>query len=226
MLALFSPLLGRPQPDWPPRTVQTGAVLPQPSAGLDPETARFLDAGAPPIVFTLGASSAWAARDFFLESLAASRLLGRRALLLVGTAANLAALPSPLPDGVFAAVAAPYGPVFARAAAVVHPGGIGTTQIALAAGRPMLITPFAHDQHDNAARATRLGVALVLPRRAYAAAPVGAALGRLEREPAFAEATARAAAAISREDGTAAACAAIERLLLETGRPPEAGSAA
>jgi UDP:flavonoid glycosyltransferase YjiC (YdhE family) len=224
VLALFSPLIGEPQPDWPPRTVQTGAVLPQSGAGLDPTIARFLDEGAPPIVFTLGASSAWAARDFFHESLAASRSLGRPALLLVGSCANLAALPSPLPADAFAAVAAPYRDVFARASVVVHPGGIGTTQIALAAGRPMLIAPFAHDQHDNAARAARLGAALVLPHRRYRATAAAAALRRLEREPSFAEAAARAAAAIAREDGIAAACAAIERMLLEA--PPHPPGAA
>jgi rhamnosyltransferase subunit B len=41
--------------------------------------------------------------------------------------------------------------------ALVHHGGIGTASQAFAAGIPQLITPFAHDQFDNAARIERLG---------------------------------------------------------------------
>jgi len=39
----------------------------------------------------------------------------------------------------------------------VHHGGIGTASQAFAAGIPQLITPFAHDQFDNAAHVERLG---------------------------------------------------------------------
>jgi rhamnosyltransferase subunit B len=40
---------------------------------------------------------------------------------------------------------------------LVHHGGIGTASQAFAAATPQLITPFAHDQFDNAARVERLG---------------------------------------------------------------------
>ncbi len=48
-----------------------------------------------------------------------------------------------------------------RLAALVHHGGIGTTAQAMRAGVPQLITPFAHDQFDNAARVERLGSHLI-----------------------------------------------------------------
>ena len=37
------------------------------------ELTRFLDNGAPPIVFTLGSSAVWVARDFFQESIKAAK---------------------------------------------------------------------------------------------------------------------------------------------------------
>ena len=46
-----------------------------------------------------------------------------------------------------------------KLAALIHHGGIGTSAQCLAAGIPQLITPWAHDQFDNASRLRRLGVA-------------------------------------------------------------------
>src|SRR4029453_13696962 len=60
VLAMFSELLGKPQPDWPPNTRVTGFAFYDrldKAAGLAPELARFLEAGPAPIVFTLGSSA-------------------------------------------------------------------------------------------------------------------------------------------------------------------------
>jgi rhamnosyltransferase subunit B len=51
----------------------------------------------------------------------------------------------------------PLSILLPRTKALVHHGGIGTASQAFAAGIPQLITPFAHDQFDNAARVARLG---------------------------------------------------------------------
>lgn len=64
-----------------------------------------------------------------------------------------------MPTGVYKRSRTPYSQVFPRCLAIVHHGGIGTLQ-SLAAGRPLLITPMAHDQFDNAAKVKRLGVGL------------------------------------------------------------------
>jgi UDP:flavonoid glycosyltransferase YjiC (YdhE family) len=87
VLALFSPLLAAPQPDWPPNTTVTGfPFYDQAEHGqrLDPDLDRFLDAGSPPVVFTLGSSAVQSAGNFYHESLAAVRRLGCRAVFLVG----------------------------------------------------------------------------------------------------------------------------------------------
>ena len=67
-LALFSRVLGPPQPDWPPNTVQPGFCfydgaddLQKMPSGL----ADFLGAGEPPIVFTLGSAAVMDPGDFF-----------------------------------------------------------------------------------------------------------------------------------------------------------------
>jgi UDP:flavonoid glycosyltransferase YjiC (YdhE family) len=217
VLALFSEVLASPQRDWPRQTCVTGFPFfdqdQDKATAADDALERFLDAGPPPLVFTLGSSAVLTAGDFYEESLRAARMLGRRAVLLVGKqAGNLP--PRPIGKDALACAYAPHSELFPRAAAVVHQGGVGTTAQALRAGRPMLVVPFAHDQPDNASRVRRLGVARVLSRRAYRAPRVAAELRRLLESPRY---TARAAAVgtqVRAEDGAAAAAVALEKLLM------------
>ena len=114
--------------------------------------------------------------------MAATRALGARALLVVGRdqppPANLPA------DGSIKAVAyAPFSSVFRRANVIVHHGGVGTTAQSLAAARPVLVTPMAHDQFDNAARVARLGVGEGLPFADVTVPRLTTSLGRLASEP-------------------------------------------
>jgi UDP:flavonoid glycosyltransferase YjiC (YdhE family) len=53
---------------------------------------------------------------------------------------------------------APHAALFPRCAAIVHHGGYGTTHVALAARRPMIIYPFQTDQFLWAARMGEMGV--------------------------------------------------------------------
>ena len=64
------------------------------------ELARFFDDGPPPLVFTLGWSAAMVAGSFFELSVAAAKLLGRRAVLITGK--GLGNRPALLPEGVVA----------------------------------------------------------------------------------------------------------------------------
>jgi UDP:flavonoid glycosyltransferase YjiC (YdhE family) len=184
---------------------------------LSPELSRFLDAGPPPVVFTLGSSAVMDAGRFFEESLDAARAVGRRAVLLVGRDPRNRSL-TPLPDSAIAVEYAPYSAVLPRAAAVVHQGGVGTTAQALRAGRPMLVVPWSHDQPDNAERVRRLGVGLTVSRARYRAATAAAALRRLLGEPPFGERAAEIGRLVRAEDGAADACDALERSLSGNGR--------
>ena len=210
VLALFSPLIAAPQPDWPPRTLATGfPFYDQAEHGrkLDPELERFLDSGPPPVVFTLGSSAVYQAGGFYRQSIAAVRRLGCRAVLLAGENSFGEALPA----GTVAFPYAPYSQILPRAAAAVHSGGIGTCAQALAAGRPMLLVPFAFDQPDNAARLVRLGVARTIPRKQYNADRAWKELRELLSQPAYLRNATAAAQKLAEENGVQTAADAIVR---------------
>ncbi len=160
-LALFDPLLAKPQPDWPPQVRLCGAPVYEERAlavDLQHELESFLDGGEAPVVFALGSSAVWVAGDFWDKAAAAVQQLGKRALLITGPVK-----PAPLSPGVRAFPYLPYARVFPRAAVVVHSAGIGTLAQALRAGCPQLLVPVAFDQPDKAYRAVALGVARRVP---------------------------------------------------------------
>jgi UDP:flavonoid glycosyltransferase YjiC (YdhE family) len=210
LLAMFSPVIGAPQPDWPANARITGFAFydryePMPGA-LD----AFLDAGDPPIVFTLGSAAVFHPGEFYRASAEAARRLGRRAILLVGPEA---ADPPPAGERLAVASYAPFSELFDRAAAIVHQGGIGTTAQAMRAGRPMAIVPHSHDQPDNAARASRLGIAKTIGRRDYSAETAADALRTLLEDPSYARRAASVGAELARENGAAAAADVVEEVL-------------
>lgn len=209
VLAMFSKVMAQPQPDWPEQTRVIGfPFYDQAEHGqkLEPELARFLDDGPPPVVFTLGSSAVLDAGRFYQESVEAVKRLGRRAVLLVGTNT----ISTPLPAGVAAFRYAPYSQILPRAACVVHQGGVGTCGQTVAAAKPMLVMPYAFDQYDNAARLERAGVARWIPRKKYSAARAAVELDRLLGDPNYAKNAERTARVVAEEDAVKAACRAIE----------------
>jgi len=220
VLALFSRHFAPPQADWPPQTVQTGFPFLDRAgdAPLPPELPAFLDAGPPPLVFTLGSAAVMAAGGFYAAGAEAARRRRRRAVLVVGDDRRNRADLGVLPADVLAVPYAPYADLFPRAAAVVHQGGIGTTAEALRAGRPMLVMPYGHDQPDNADRIARLGLGRPLPRRAFTPARAAAELDRLLADPGYAQRAAAIGRQIRAEDGVAAACDALAALVAGTPR--------
>ena len=216
ILALFSRLLGSRQPDWPAQTVLTGFAFhdQDDGVGLDPALARFLDAGTPPIVFTLGTAAVLDAGRFYEQSVAAAQRLGMRAVLLVGK--DTENRPSSLPDGVVAFDYAPFSELFPRAAAIVHQGGVGTTGQAMRAGRPMLVMPYAHDQPDNADRVRRLGIARTIPRSRYNADRAAQELAILLTTPSYADQARKVGEGIRQETGVQTACDALEPFLTDS----------
>jgi rhamnosyltransferase subunit B len=200
-IALYSPLLGRVQPDFPPRTEIAGFAHYDRETGgakMPAKLERFLGDGEPPIVFTLGSSLVLASGDFYAMSVAAARSLGRRAVLLTGDDARAHALAAP---DICTVPYAPHSSVFPRGAAIVHHGGIGTLGHALASGVPQLIVPFCTDQPDNARRAARLGVADVVPQQRYNADSAARALHALLTELGYREQAVQAGHVVARENG-------------------------
>ena len=214
VLALFSRVLGTEQKDWPEHTRITGFCYYDADAGnaaLPPELERFLAAGEPPVVFTLGSAAVLAAGKFYEFSARAAIRLGIRAVLLIGTDPRNR-LKTRLPESICVAEYAPYSALFNRAAMVVHQGGVGTTAQCLRAGKPMLIMPFSHDQPDNGRRMMRLKVARVIQRGNYTPMRVARRLRSMLANPQLARRAESVANRLSHEDGVGAACNALEEL--------------
>jgi rhamnosyltransferase subunit B len=211
VLALFSEVFAKPQPDWPPQTKVTGFCFydGHHETAMPPELLRFLDNGTPPIVFTLGSSAVWVARDFFQQSIEAAKRLDRRAVLLIGDQRNL---PGTLPEGMIAVDYAPYQSLLPRACAMVHHGGVGTTSQGLLAGVPTLIVPFAFDQSDNAEHAYRLGTSRTLYRKNYFAPRVANELHKL-LQPDYARRAREVSWRLQQENGPRRAADLIEQVL-------------
>ena len=113
----------------------------------------------------------------------------------------------------FVALYAPYSQVFPRCAAIVHQGGVGTTGMAMLAGKPMLIVPYGWDQPDQAARIVRMGAGLTIGRKRYSAGRAARALKILIEEDAFTRRAGEMREAMQAEDGRTSACDAIEAVM-------------
>ncbi len=214
VLALFSHELGTEQKDWPENTLIAGFCFYDADAGntaLPAELEKFLDAGEPPVVFTLGSAAVLAAGDFYEQSARAAIRLGVRAVLLIGNDPRNRPQTT-LPKSICVAEYAPYSGLFPRVALVVHQGGVGTTAQCLRAGRPMLIMPYSHDQPDNARRMRRMGVARVIQRAHYVPWRVARKVRAMLAEPEFEVRAREAANEVARENGVKTACDALEAL--------------
>jgi UDP:flavonoid glycosyltransferase YjiC (YdhE family) len=223
VLALFSRVLAQPQQDWPRNTTVTGFPFYDRRDFLgETETSKdlwqFLDAGPPPIVFTLGSSAFWVAKDFYRDSISAAQALGQRALLLIGHPRNLPR--EPLPEGVAAFEYGAFGEILPRARAIVHQGGVGTTGQGLRSGRPVLVVPHAHDQFDNGARVARLGCGRMIARPRYNADNATKELRKLLENTNYAERAIKIGRKVQSENGASAAADAIEERL-SAGAPLE-----
>jgi rhamnosyltransferase subunit B len=208
-LALFSRVLGSPQADWPANVVITGSIFYNGPELLQPDLEEFLNAGPAPVVFTLGSSAVAAAGRFYEESLDALRRLRVRGVLLTGGFERNVPRDAASAD-TFVVDRAPHQLLFPRAAAVVHPAGAGTLAQALRAGRPMLVVPHAHDQPDNAARVTRLGVARTVRQYSYRGARVARELEQMLGDTRVHARAQEVGAIVRSEGGAVAAAAAID----------------
>lgn len=210
-LCCYSPLFGPLPPDAPSNAIATGFAMFDSESGapepLDPGLAAFLDAGAPPLVFTLGSFAVYAPGDFYATAAALAHKLGRRAVLLAGEQTALRS-----EGDVFVCAYAPHSALFPRAAIVIHHGGAGTTGQALRAGKPQLVVPHMGDQYDHAHRIQRMGIGLRLDAARFTLLRAEAALAALNDPATIAEA-ARVGALIRAENGAAAAADAIVKAL-------------
>ncbi|WP_025600207.1 glycosyltransferase [Burkholderia sp. WSM2230] len=154
VLCLFPDWFAPAQPDWPRNHFMAGFPLFNDVApnAFDGELSAFVSCGEPPVVFTPG-SSLIDERTYFRAVEEALHRTGTRAIVLSGTAGARALARRDVLVRDFV----PLRTLLPHCAAMVHHGGIGTAALAFAAGIPQVVTPFAHDQFDNAQRVAKSG---------------------------------------------------------------------
>ena len=154
VLCLFPDWFAAAQPDWPRNHFMAGFPLfnDVSPAAFDDELSIFLASGKRPVVFTPG-STLIDERAYFGAVDEALRRTGVRAIVLARNAGERWRARRDVLVRDFV----PMRRLLPHSAALVHHGGIGTAALAFEAGIPQVVTPFAHDQFDNAQRVARSG---------------------------------------------------------------------
>lgn len=152
----FSPtLLPRPR-DWPGSAFICGRLILKEGGNWEPpgDLINFLEAGSPPLYIGFGSMTLWdpeKVTDIVLEALS---ITGQRAIIGKGWGG----IKLENNDSVYALSYAPHEWLFKKVSAVIHHGGLGTTDAGLRAGLPTLVCPFFMDQPFWAKRVELLGV--------------------------------------------------------------------
>ncbi|WP_321821084.1 MULTISPECIES: glycosyltransferase [unclassified Burkholderia] len=213
VLCLFPDWFAPAQRDWPAGHLQSGFPLFNDIATPDDDRAldAFLAAGEPPVVFTAGSTRVDHAA--YARAVAdALHATGARGILLSPHDA------APAGDRLLVRRFVPMRALLPRCRALVHHGGIGTAALAFEAGIPQVVTPFAHDQFDNAQRVAASGAGVRIDGPVDGAR-LGAALARVLDEPEFAVHAERTRALIdAAPDGCERAADFIERFAPNHGR--------
>lgn len=174
----FSPWLLPPATSYPPWVHTTGFwTQPGSGRGASPEQlAAFLADGRPPVY--VGFASTVTSDPQRLARLVRDAVrLARVRAVVVGGWSGMAA--EDLGNEIAFIDNVPFDWLFPQMAAIVHHGGLGTTGVALAAGRPQVVCPSLPDQRFNARRLHELGVALPpVPLRELTAEQLALAIRR------------------------------------------------
>lgn len=210
-LGLYSPLLGKVMPDFPPHSVITGFPFFDSEDGhesrLSAPLAAFLDEGPAPLVFSLGSAAVRDGTAFFRTAAKVARALDQRAVLLVGSDSPL--LTEDFGPEVLSVAYAPHSLLMPRARVNIHHGGIGSTAQALRAGQPQLIVPVFGDQFDNAFRVKRLGCGLSLPFAQWRAHKAAQALRKVMAADDLSRNALSYGQSVAAEDGAQAAASRL-----------------
>jgi rhamnosyltransferase subunit B len=213
VLGLFPDWFAPPQTDWPPEVTLTGFPLFDGAdfRSIDTELEEFLTKGPAPVVFTPG-STLVDGLSYYRAAADAINALGCRGIFL---ASQATALPQLTPN-ILTRSYVPLSKLLPRTRALVHHGGIGTASHAFAAGIPQLITPFAHDQFDNAARVKRLGCGLQMDSHSNGEAMLASLKQLLEDQRIQQNCTAFRLRVDSGESACTKALSAIEAVAIRT----------
>jgi UDP:flavonoid glycosyltransferase YjiC (YdhE family) len=190
---------------WPAGVEVTGPLsfeVPHPEIELPP--------GAEPMVL-IAPSTAHDSRNQLVRT--ALRALAGEPVRVVATTNRVAPQePIEVPGNAILVDWLSYSQLMPAASLVISHGGHGTVCRALAAGTPLLISPFVGDMSETAMRVGWTGAGLSLPWRLCRPAPLRWAAGRILAEPSFARRASELAAWAREHDGAARGAELVERL--------------
>ncbi len=218
LLYAFSRTILPPNSGWPPGHT-TGFFFAEAEPFTPPpDLATFLQAGADPLVITLGSMAhADPLRVFALFSEAITRV-GCRAIIQ-SSFADLARHIA-LPATVHVAPYLPHHWLFPHAACIIHHGGAGTTAATLRAGVPAIVIPHALDQFVLAQRAQMLGcVGGIIPYHALTVDALATSIAQTLANSQYHRAAQAVSAQVQAEPGVTMACDLIEQLLASATTP-------
>jgi UDP:flavonoid glycosyltransferase YjiC (YdhE family) len=186
-----------------------------------PALRAFVQDGDRPLVLWLGGTPGPDAAEVVRVHAEAAGLLGKTLVVQAGWAGlrdvDLTGTAAWDRDRVLLTDFVSHDWLFARAEAVVHPGGIGVTARGLKHGCPMLLEPWRRDQFLHAARVRQLGVGYGMDPRKLSAQGLARMLAEKVMAPTTRSRAGECALALGAEDGIGAACGLIEALLGTTG---------
>ena len=154
----FSSAVVPPPDDWPAWAHVTGFWFPATRSlwPVPPRLEEFLASGPAPVCVGFSSLKVGDPGALTETVIAALRRAGRRGVLLQGWGALQ---PGRHGDDMLVLGSVPHDYLFERVAAVVHPGGAGTSAASLRAGVPSVVVPGFADQFFWARRLRELGVA-------------------------------------------------------------------
>jgi hypothetical protein len=206
------PVFDPPPAELPVHHHYVGPLLWEPSA----ECPSYLtEPGEPWVLVTL--SSAPQAGETALAR-AALRVLSERPVRVLLTApAHPPEALGPMPTNARLEVFVPHSQVLQRACLSISHAGHGIVSKSLYYGVPMVLVPWDRDQPGVAFRATRVGVAEVVPREALTEERLAVAIERVLETPRYRQEAARFAERLQTQDAIGTACDRIEEYLASTG---------
>jgi len=181
----------------------------------DPSLARFMEREPRPLVLSFSSLPVADPCAVLAVHARAALALGRRLVVQRGWARFSAHdLPADIPaeDVLFADVI-PHDWLFARAAAAIMHGGIGSLARALRAGCPVVIEPYGNDQFYNARQVVALGLGVAMHPHRLTPAGLARALREKVLTPECRARVAALGARIRAEDGLTVACDTVEAWL-------------
>ena len=115
-----------------------------------------------------------------------------------------------IPENATIAGFVPHSAVLKKSSIVINHAGHGIVSKALRYGVPMVLLPWDRDQPGVAARASKLGVAKVVPRASANSQEVRRAVNTLFEDPRYREAADHHSQRLAAIDSIGAACTLLE----------------